>query len=730
VAITVNAINDAPRNTVPAPVTIAEDSSLVFSVARGNPIAIVDVDAGDRDVDVTLRVGQGVLNLAATDGLTSVLGDGTANVRIVGSVANINAAVDGLTYVPRLHFNGQDTLAVTTSDLGNSGTGGVLTDTDSFAITITAVNDGPLVTFSPVTVTVLEDAGPQTFANFARVTAGPPDEIAAGQTVTSARITANSNPGLFSAQPVINASGTLTFTPAPEAFGVATVTFTATDSGGTAGGGQNTTVLTFDIVVLSDNNPPVAIRPFPDVSVDEDAPDTLIALGPGGSNFFTDADREPLTLTAVSLDPSLVTARVVGDQLILDYQDDEYGTASIEVAASDAETSTTTSFMVTIEAVNDAPANRLPAPQTATRGVDLVFSTSAGNPISITDVDVGIAAIQVQLSVAATQGTLRVSAAEGSNVTGDGTSQVTIIGPLPGVNAALNGLTYSPPPNFSGTVTLSMVTNDLGNTGSGGAKTDTDSLLITVEGPVVVQIAAVAPDPRAGAVNEITIRFTAPVTGFDLGDLALTRSNDTKTSLLPGPARLTTSDNITWRLNNLGSLTGASGMYELRLAAAGSGIRATGGGSLASNAVERWTNGAGDANNDRQFNQVDLILVLQAGTYLTGRPATWSQGDWNGDGVFNPLDIVVAQQTQPPHYLRGPFAASAPLSPVGTSADAPLAATCCVLHDRATVQVTDAALEHLDAPPPRIEAPTSAAFAVHSQKEITIIDGLYESGDF
>jgi hypothetical protein len=63
---------------------------------------------------------------------------------------------------------------------------------------------------------------------------------------------------------------------------------------------------------------------------------------------------------------------------------------------------------------------------------------------------------------------------------------------------------------------------------------------------------------------------------------------------------------------------------------------------------------AGDANRDGLFDQRDLVQVLQAARYLTGKPATWGEGDWNGapwvtldeppqgDGVFDQSDIVAA----------------------------------------------------------------------------------------
>jgi hypothetical protein len=73
----------------------------------------------------------------------------------------------------------------------------------------------------------------------------------------------------------------------------------------------------------------------------------------------------------------------------------------------------------------------------------------------------------------------------------------------------------------------------------------------------------------------------------------------------------------------------------------------------------------GDSNRDLQFDQLDIVQVLQADKYLTGQPATWQEGDWNDDGVFDQLDIVAALQTG--NYLQGPYAAHSPNTNVVTS---------------------------------------------------------------
>src|SRR5437899_1863564 len=82
--------------------------------------------------------------------------------------------------------------------------------------------------------------------------AGPPDE--ARQNVTF--IVSHSNNGLISVQPAVASAGTLTYSPAADANGSATVTVQAKDSGGTANGGVDTSAAqTFTIVVTEVNDP-------------------------------------------------------------------------------------------------------------------------------------------------------------------------------------------------------------------------------------------------------------------------------------------------------------------------------------------------------------------------------------------------------------------------------------------------------------------------------------------
>src|SRR5262249_39087958 len=85
------------------------------------------------------------LTLAGTSGLTFVTGTGTGNpaMTFIGTVANINAALNGLRFDPAANFNGVATLQVVTNDQGNTGSGGPQTATSAVSINVAAVNDPP-----------------------------------------------------------------------------------------------------------------------------------------------------------------------------------------------------------------------------------------------------------------------------------------------------------------------------------------------------------------------------------------------------------------------------------------------------------------------------------------------------------------------------------------------------------------------------------------------------------
>src|SRR5207244_1120278 len=161
--ITVNGVNDPPVNTLPGPQTTNEDTVLVLSSGGANAISIGDIDAGAGIVKVTLSATNGVMTLAATTGLTFTTGDGTADAMMVftGTMVDINAALDGMSFTPSANYNGPASIAFTTNDQGNTGSGGALSDTDTLAITVDPVNDAPTVTASGTPLAYTENDGPR-----------------------------------------------------------------------------------------------------------------------------------------------------------------------------------------------------------------------------------------------------------------------------------------------------------------------------------------------------------------------------------------------------------------------------------------------------------------------------------------------------------------------------------------------------------------------------------------
>ncbi len=134
---------------------------------------------------------------------------------------------------------------------------------------------------------------------------------------------------------------------------------------------------------------------------------------------------------------------------------------------------------VNVTAANDAPVNTLPATYTAGTS-----SAIALTGLSVADPDAGSGPITVSLSVSS--GTLTALSGSGVTVSGSGSAAITLTGTLADINSYL----VSTPPSFAttaiGTTTLTMVTNDQGNTGTGGALSDTDAASITVvAGPVL-----------------------------------------------------------------------------------------------------------------------------------------------------------------------------------------------------------------------------------------------------
>jgi hypothetical protein len=131
-AININAVNDAPVNSVPAAQTLEANHSLAIT-----GLSVADPDAFAGLIGTTLSVAHGTLAAAALGG-ANVTGSGSDTVQITGTLAAINAtlAAGNVVYTPETDYFDNDALTMVTNDAGNTGIGGPSSDTDTVAINL------------------------------------------------------------------------------------------------------------------------------------------------------------------------------------------------------------------------------------------------------------------------------------------------------------------------------------------------------------------------------------------------------------------------------------------------------------------------------------------------------------------------------------------------------------------------------------------------------------------
>jgi hypothetical protein len=471
-----------------------------------------------------------------------------------GTLAGVNTALNGLTYTPPANFSGSATLTVTTNDLGNSGSGGPLGDSDTVSIAVSSVNDAPINTV-PGTQTISEDStrsfssGNGNAISISDDAGTNPVQVAL--TVTSGTLTLAGTSGLtFTAgangSSAMTISGTLSsinaaingliYTPAANFSGSATLTVTSNDLGNTGSGGALGDTDAVVITVTGVNDLPVNTVPGPQSGSEN----TSLVFSSAGGNAISvsdiDAGSSPIQVSLAITDGTLSLAGTSGltfssgdgtaDSTMtfsgtladinaalngLSYTPTPNfgGPATLTVTSNDlgstgsgGSLSDTDTVALNINSVNDAPTNTVPGPQTTNEDTSLVFSSTIGNAISITD-DAGSNPIQATLSV--TSGTLTLAGTSGLTFSGgaNGSSTMTVSGTLAGINAALNGLIYTPPAHFNGSATLTITTSDLGHSGSGGPLGDSDTVDIAISSENDAPINTV---PGTQTTNENTSR--------------------------------------------------------------------------------------------------------------------------------------------------------------------------------------------------------------------------------
>ncbi|MBW4580055.1 MAG: pre-peptidase C-terminal domain-containing protein [Tildeniella nuda ZEHNDER 1965/U140] len=556
----VNPINDAPTLTVPGAQAVLEDATLSLA----GLLDTTDADSGTNPVRVNLTATNGALTLGTTGGLTFVntTTNGSSTITATGTIDSIRAALATLSYQGNANYFGADAIIINVDDQGAVGASSALNIQRTIAVNVIPVNDAPSFTAGPNLV-VNEDAAAQTVNWATGISTGPANE--SSQTLNF--ITSNNNASLFTVAPTIDPSGNLTYTLAPNANGVATVTTNLVDNGGTANGGNDTSpASTFTITANPVNDAPSFIKGA-NQTISEDAGAqaiagwaTAISAGPADEaaqtlNFLVNTDNPSLFSVAPTIDPATGT-------LIYTAAPNANGTAIVTVQLRDnggtalggADRSTLQTFTINVTAVNDAPVFTLPNPPTVSEDTTLAI---AG--ISLTDVDSGSSALVVTLAV--NSGTLQLGNTTGLTITAgsNNSSSIAFSGTLTDINAALSGLSYRGNLNFNGADTLTLTANDQGNTGSGAIGIDSRTLGITVgavnDAPLIIV-------PGNQTVDEDTNLLLSGINITDADSnpnpitVTLTATNGTLTldPLVPGSTTLTltdTLDNINTAIANL-----------------------------------------------------------------------------------------------------------------------------------------------------------------------------------
>jgi hypothetical protein len=258
-----------------------------------------------------------VVTLSATDADGDVLSYSASSdtLAVTATVSN-----DTLTLTPAVNWNGTSNITVFVSD-------GSLSDTTTFVLTVNPVDDKP-TTQGLADMVVNEDAPDSTIGDLNTYFTDIDGDLVFSHT--------NSNPGLV----LVNImSDSASFSFIPDSNGVATIVFTASNPARASV--SDTLIVTVNAV----NDAPVITLSNQTMNEDESLNVTLSA---------TDADGDVLSYSASS-DTLAVTATVSNDTLTLNPITNWNGNANITVIVSDGSLSDTTTFAITVNAVNDAP---------------------------------------------------------------------------------------------------------------------------------------------------------------------------------------------------------------------------------------------------------------------------------------------------------------------------------------------------------------------------------------
>ncbi|SFV06984.1 hypothetical protein SAMN02799631_04507, partial [Methylobacterium sp. 174MFSha1.1] len=365
--VNVVAVNDAPVNGLPASFAASEDTALALT-----GLSVADVDAAGGALSLTLSVGAGTGSLSAgASGRVTVTGSGTASLTLTGALPALNAYLASAAapvFTPAANLNGAVALTLTTSDNGNTGAGGALTDVDTTLITLAPVNDAPVNTLpasfttnedTPLALTGLAvsdvDAGTGALTLSVGAGSGSLSATASGGVTVAGSGTASLT--LTGTLPALNAylaSAAPVFTPVADANGAVTLTMTTNDGGNTGTGTPLTDTDTSTIVIA-----PVADIAGDTASTPEDTPVTLAVLA---NDSFENPGRTITAVNGAAISPGGAAVAVANGSVRLNADGtltyapsaDYTGATSFTYTVTAGGVTETATVAVTVTPVNDA----------------------------------------------------------------------------------------------------------------------------------------------------------------------------------------------------------------------------------------------------------------------------------------------------------------------------------------------------------------------------------------
>jgi len=498
--ITVNAVNDAPTLNAISNVGINENAS-------AQTVSLSGIGTGAANETQTLSI-------TATSSNPSLIPNPTVNYTSPGTTGS-------LVFTPVANANGTATITVTVND----GQAANNTTTQTFIVSVGAVNNQP--TLAAISgVTIAEDSSAQV-VNLSGISSG-----ATNETDTLTVTATSSNPSLIPNPTVTYSSpdtaGSLSFTPAANATGSATITVTVND-------GQianNTFSRTFTVTVSPVNDTPT-LGGLSGVTINEDAGAQAVSLsgiGTGAAN-----EIQTLSITATSSNPSLIpnptvtyTSPSATGSLSFTPAANANGSATITVTVNDGQsTNNTTSqtFTVTVSPVNDVP--------TLNAISNLgVAENAAAQTVNLSGIGTGAANETQTLSVAATS----------SNPSLIPNPTVTYTSP-----SATGSLSFTPAADANGSATITVTVND------GQASNN------TVTRTFVVSVSSVNNAPTLNAISGVTVDEDSGVQAVSLSGIGTGAVNESQPltvtatssnpSLIPTPTVSYTSPNATGSLS-------------------------------------------------------------------------------------------------------------------------------------------------------------------------------------